>query len=140
MSAETNKATSRRFLEEAFSQGKLNLLDEIVAPNHVDRGPGSLPGMPGGPEGAKILVNVYRSAIPDINFRIDEQIAEGDMVMTRWTATGTHKGELMGIAPTGRQATVTGVGIDRYANGMIVESWGIYDQFGMLQQFGVLPK
>ena len=139
MSTESNKAIARRFLEEVFGQGKLAVADEIVAPDHVDHGPGTLPGLPPGPEGSKMLVMVYRNAIPDIHFTIDEQIAEGDKVVTRWTGHGTHKGELAGIPATGKSATVTGMGVDRIVNGKIVESWGLFDQFGMMQQLGVIP-
>ena len=139
MSTESNKAVARRFLEEVFGQGKLAVADEIVALDHVDRGPGTLPGLPHGPEGSKMIVMVYRNAIPDIHFTIDEQIAEGDKVVTRWTGHGTHKGELAGIPATGKSATVTGIGVDRIVNGKIVESWGAFDQYGMLQQLGVIP-
>jgi steroid delta-isomerase-like uncharacterized protein len=139
MSTESNKAVARRFLEEVFGQGKLAVVDEILALDHVNRGPNALPGIPPGPEGTKMFVMVYRNAIPDIHFTIDEQIAEGDKVVTRWTGHGTHKGELAGIPATGKSATVTGIGVDRIVNGKIVESWGIFDQFGMLQQLGVIP-
>ena len=139
MSTEANKAIARRFLEEVFGQGKLAVADEIVAPDHVDHGPGALPGMPPGPEGSKMLVMGYRNAFPDIHFTIDEQIAEGDKVVTRWTGHATHQGELAGIPATGKSATVTGMGVDRIVNGKIVESWGIFDQFGMMQQLGVIP-
>ena len=139
MSAETNKAVARRFFIEIFGQGKLAAAEEIVAPEHVDRGPGTVPGLPSGPEGTKMFVTVYRNAFPDVQFTIDEQIAEGDKVVTRWTATGTHKGELAGIPPTGKSSTVTGVAVNRIVNGKMVESWGIFDQFGMLQQLGVIP-
>ena len=136
---EANKTVSRRFFEEVFSRGRLNLLDEIIAKDHVNGGPGSLPGLPNGPEGTKQLLTVYRNAFPDVDFTINEQIAEGDKVVTRWTAKGTHKGELMGTPATGKSATVTGIAVDRLVNGKIAESWGIFDQFGMLQQLGVIP-
>ena len=139
MLTETNKTVSRRFFEEVFGNGKLNLLDEIIAKDHVNKGPGSLPGLPTGPEGAKQLVAVYRNAFPDLRFTIDEQIAEGDKVVTRWTAHGTHQGELVSIPATGNLSTVTGIAVDRFVNGKIVESWGIFDQFGMMQQLGVIP-
>ena len=139
MSVEANKAIARRFFIEIFGQGKLATADEIVAPEHVDRGPGALPGLPAGPEGAKLCVTAYRNAFPDVQFTIDEQIAEGDKVVSRWTARGTHKGELAGIPPTGKSSTVTGVTVNRVVNGKMVESWGIFDQFGMLQQLGVIP-
>ncbi len=134
MSTEANKAIARRFLEEAFGQGNLTVLDEIISPNHVDGGPGALPGIPSGPEGTKMLITAYRNAFPDIHFTIDEQVVEGNTVVTRWTGKGTHNGELAGMP-----ATVVGVGVDRIENGKIVESWGLFDQFGMLQQLGVIP-
>jgi steroid delta-isomerase-like uncharacterized protein len=139
MSIESNKAVARRFFEELFGKGNLAVADEIIALDYVDRSPGALPGLPSGLEGAKMFVTVYRNAFPDIKFTIDEQIADGDKVVTRWTATGTHKGELAGIPPTGKSATVTGIGVDRIVNGKIGESWGLFDQFGMLQQLGVIP-
>jgi steroid delta-isomerase-like uncharacterized protein len=139
MLSETNKTVSRRFFEEVFGKGKLNVLDEIIANDHVNSGPGSLPGLPNGPEGTKQLVTVYRNAFPDVHFTIDEQIAEGDKVVTRWSAHGTNKGELLGMPATGKTSTVTGIAVDRLVNGKIAESWGIFDQFGMMQQLGVIP-
>lgn len=139
MSTEANKAIARRFLEEAFGQGNLAVVDEIIAPNQANGGPGALPGMPSGPEGAKMLITAYRNAFPNLHFTIDEQVAEGNTVVTRWTARGTNTGELAGMPVTGMPATVVGVGVDHIENGKIVESWGIFDQFGMLQQLGVIP-
>jgi steroid delta-isomerase-like uncharacterized protein len=139
MLSETNKTISRRFFEEAFGKGNLNVLDEIIASDHVNSGPGALPELPTGPQGAKQLVTVYRNAFPDVRFTIDEQIAEGDQVVTRWTADGTHKGELQGIPATGKSSTVTGIAVDRIVNGKIAETWGLFDQFGMMQQLGVIP-
>jgi steroid delta-isomerase-like uncharacterized protein len=138
MLSETNKTVSRRFFEEVFGKGKLNVLDEIIAKDHVNSGSGTLPGLPTGPDGTKQLVTMYRNAFPDVRFTVDEQIAEGDKVVTRWTADGTHQGELTGIPPTNKTSTVTGIAIDRIVNGKIAESWGIFDQFGMLQQLGII--
>jgi steroid delta-isomerase-like uncharacterized protein len=140
MSTETNKAIIRRYLDEIFNDGNLAVADEIIAPDYKSIGPGALPGVPPGPEGSKMLVRTYRNAFPDIHFTVDEQIAEGDKVMTRWTAHGTHKGELAGIPPTGKSVTVTGMIEDLIVNGQIVERWDIFDQFGMLQQLGVIPR
>ena len=140
MSAEQNKTVARRFLVEVFGGGNLDLADELIAPNHVSSGPGTLPGLPSGPEGQRQLIGFYRSAFPDVQFTVEDQIAEGERVVTRWTAQGTHTGEFAGLPPTGRAATVTGVGIDRIVDGKIVESWGIFDQFGMLQQLGAIPS
>ena len=137
--SEANKAIARRFIEEAFNKGNMAALDEIVAPGHTNTGPGSIPGLPPGPEGSKQIVSVYRNAFPDIHITVEDQIADGDKVASRWTARGTHKGELTGIPPTGKSAVVTGMCIDRIVNGKIVESWGIFDQLGMLTQLGVMP-
>lgn len=122
MSTEANKSIVRRLFEEAFSQGNLSVLDEIIAPNQVNGRQGALPGMPSGPEGSKMLISAYCNAFPDLRFTIDEQVAEGNMVVTRWSVHGTHNGELAGIPPTGKPATVVGVGVDRIVNGKIVES------------------
>ena len=137
--SEQNKALSKRFTEEVFNQGKLQLADELVASNATFYDAGVPGGKFTGPEGMKQFVQIYRGAFPDVRITINDQIAEGDKVVTRWTATGTHKGQLMGIAPTGKHSTVTGMNIDRYQNGKIVEGWANYDMFGMLQQLGVVP-
>jgi steroid delta-isomerase-like uncharacterized protein len=140
MSTETNKAMARRVWEEIFSRGNLAVADEIFSANFIDSGPATLPGLPQGPESIKIIVSVYRNAFPDLNITVDEQFAEDDKVVTRWTSRGTHLGELAGIPPTGKSVSISGVSIDRFAGGLIVESWGIFDQYSMLQQLGVIPK
>ena len=139
MLSETNKTVSRRFFDEVWNKGNLAVLDEIITKDHDNTGPGTLPGLPNGPEGSKQFVTTYRNAFPDVRFTIDDQIAEGDKVVTRWTAHGTHQGELQGIPATGKSTTVTGIAVNRLVNGKIAESWGIFDQFGMLQQLGVIP-
>lgn len=136
MSAET-KALSRRVLEEAFNAGNLDVLDELVAPefvNHDAAMPESLVGI----DAAKASITGYRDAFPDLQLTIEEMIAEGELVATRWSARGTHQGELMGMTPTGKQATVTGITIDRIVDGRIVESWTNWDTLGMLQQLGAM--
>jgi steroid delta-isomerase-like uncharacterized protein len=137
--SEQNKALSKRFAEEIFNQGKLQLADELVASNATFHDPGVPGGKFTGPEGFKQFAQVYRGAFPDLHITINDQVAEGDKVASRWTATGTHKGQLMGIAPSGKHATITGMILDRYQNGKLVESWANYDMFGMLQQLGVVP-
>jgi steroid delta-isomerase-like uncharacterized protein len=139
MLSETNKTVSRRFFDEVFGKGKLAVADELIVKDHINSGPGTPPELTPGLEGTKQLVTMYRNAFPDLRFTIDDQIAEGDKVVTRWTAHGTHRGELVGIPATGKSATVTGIVVDRLANGKIAESWGIFDQFGMMQQLGVIP-
>lgn len=136
--SEENKAVSRSVIEECFNKGNLALADELYTADYIDHN--ALPGMPNGPEGFKQTAAMYRAAFPDIHITIEDQLAEGDKVVTRWTGSGTHQGELMGIPPTGKQVTVTGIGIDRIANGKIVEHWEIFDQLGMMQQLGVIPS
>jgi len=136
-SLEENKALVRRVIEEVRHQGKLDVVDEVYATNFV-------PHLVGNPdirdiEGFKQLVTTLRTAFPDGHFTIDDIIAEGDKVVTRWTFTGTHKGELMGIPPTDKQATVTGIDIIRIASGKIVEGWTNMDTLGFMQQLGVIP-
>jgi steroid delta-isomerase-like uncharacterized protein len=137
MSTEENKAIARRDVEEVWNQGKLDVIDEIFATDYV----GQFVGSPDfhGPEGCKQFVTMYRTAFPDFHVTVHDMIAEGDKVVTRWTATGTHKGELMGISPTGVQETHTGINIGRISGGKIVEEWSSWDALGMLQQLGVVP-
>jgi len=82
---------------------------------------------------------MYRTAFPDVHFTIEDQIAEGDRVVTRWTARGTHQGPLVGIPPTSKQVTMSGIAIYRLVDGKIVEQWGVNDMLGLLQQLGVVP-
>ena len=137
--SEQNKALARRSIEEIWNQGKLAVIDELVASDATFHDPSVPGGKFTGPQGMKQFVQIYRGAFPDIRLTINDQIAEGEEVVTRWTATGTHSGELMGIAPTNKRATVTGVDIDRYQGGKVVEAWASYDMLGLLQQLGVVP-
>jgi len=137
MSAEENKMVVRRFFEEAWNQGNLALVDQLVASNSLNHDPAN-PGFDGA-EGMKQLISTYRAAFPDIHFTIEALIAEGDQVVARWIGTGTHNGTLMGMSATGKRANVTGITINRLAGGKIEESWNNYDTLGMLQQLGVAP-
>ncbi len=137
--SEQNKALARRSIEEIWNQGKLAAIDELVASDATFHDPSVPGGKFTGPQGMKQFVQIYRGAFPDLRLTINDQIAEGEEVVTRWTATGTHSGELMGIAPTNKRATVTGVDIDRYQGGKVVEAWASYDMLGLLQQLGVVP-
>ena len=137
MSADT-KAIARRFLEEAFNSGNLAVVDELVAPEFVNHD-AALPEPGVGIEAAKASITGYREAFPDLRLMIEQQLAEGEYVTTRWSARGTHQGNLMGMAPTGKQATVTGITIDRIVDGRFVESWTNWDTLGLMQQLGVIP-
>ena len=138
--SDQNKALARRYVEEVWNRGNLSFIDEFVAPNATFHDPSVPGGKFTGPEGLRQFVQIYRGAFPDVRITIEDLIAEGDKVVSRWTATGTHKGELMGIAPTGKPTTVTGCDIAQYQNGKLVEAWATYDMLGMLQQLGVVPS
>jgi steroid delta-isomerase-like uncharacterized protein len=135
MSAEDNKAVTLRINEEAWTGGNLDLIDEVIADDYVHTVVGA-PEPIRGREGFRELVTMYRSAFPDFRITTEEQIADGDVVVTRWTASDTHQGELMGMPATGKQASAAGVTIDRFASGKLVSGWAIFDQLGFLQQLG----
>jgi len=134
---EENKALARRNIEEAFNQGNLDVIDEIFATDFVEHDPAG-PDIQG-PEGLKQYFSMTRTAFPDCKITLDDQFAEGDKVVNRFTFTGTHKGEFMGIPPSGVQVTITAIAIDRFAEGKMVEAWCNRDVLGMLQQLGVIP-
>jgi steroid delta-isomerase-like uncharacterized protein len=137
VSADTNKEIVRRLGVEPW-EGNLGVIDELVAPDYVGHDPAQ-PEMHG-PQGIKEFITGYLAGFPDGRITIDEQLAEGDLVATRWTGRGTHQGELMGIPPTGKQVTVSGITISRVKNGKVVEEWSNWDTLGMLQQLGVVPQ
>ena len=139
VSLEENKALARRWVEDLFNAGTLEVADEIIAPDHVHHDP-TLPDIPPGPEGQKQVVNLYRGAFTNAHISIEDQLVEGDRVVTRWTSSGTHQGELMGVAPTGNQVRITGITINRISGGKIEESWTNYDALGMMQQIGAIPE
>ena len=134
MSAE-NKAVVRRLIE-AFNQGKLDEAASLVASDYVWHGPGAEAH---GPEGWKQVAAMYRNAFPDVVCTIDDQIAECDKVATRFTARGTHRGELGGVAASGRFVTVPCLVLTRIVNGRIVEDFEVFDQLGMFQTIGTVP-
>ncbi len=137
MSTEDNKAQVRRFYEEVFNQKKRAAIDEFSDPSYVDHT--APPGLPGGIEGQKQLIGMYLTAFPDLHLTVEDMIAEGDKVVSRWTASGTHPGEFMGIPPTGKQLIAKGIEINRIAGRKFVEHWMELDTLGLLQQLGVVP-
>jgi steroid delta-isomerase-like uncharacterized protein len=138
--SEENKALVRRYFEEVWDKGNLDLIDELFTTNFVRHGPSSTEGEVRGLEGFKALVTMYRTAFPDLRIPIEDLIAEGNRVVTRWTARGTHQGELMGNAPTGNQASVTGIVIDRLSGGKIEEEWVDYDTLDLMRQIGAVSQ
>ena len=137
MSTEQNKAAARLLIEKGFNQKDLAAFDAYFSPMLKDHA--LPPGFPEGLEGRKMFASALFTAFPDMHFRIEDMLTEGDKLVARWSAHGTHTGELMGIPPTGKQVSLGGIAIDRFENGQSVELWEIFDQLGLLQQLGVIP-
>ena len=137
--SEHNKAIVRRLLEEVWNKGNLSLVDEVFTPNY-EHHDSSTPDFGRGPESEKKRATLYRTAFPDLRLTIEDIIAEGETVMTRWSCRGTHKGDLSGIAPTGKQFTISGITAGRLANGKIAESYVNWDALGLMQQLGAVPQ
>ena len=136
-SREDNKAAVRGFIETTV-HGNLDALDAIVGPDYVLHDP-AMPDEVHGLEGAKAMVEMYRSAF-GLRMTVEDQLAEGDFVATRYTARGTHDEEFMGVPPTGRDVVVTGICISRCRDGKVVEEWELWDALGALRQIGALPE
>jgi steroid delta-isomerase-like uncharacterized protein len=136
MRIEHNKALARQFFEEAYNTGNVALLEHLLAPTYVDQK--APPGTPSGPEGIAAVITMFRRAFPDLHFTIEDQVAEGDKVATRYTFRGTQQGELMGISPTGKQVSIGGISIYRITDGKMQQAWIEYDMLGLLQQLGVV--
>lgn len=136
-SPEQNKALVRRFYEE-IDKGNISILDELLAADYVDHSPPPFPGLAPGREGVKQSFRLFQQATPG-SHRIEDQIAEGDKVVTRLTSTGKHEGDLPGAPRTGNEMKMTSITIHRIANGKLVEKWSEKDMIGLLQQIGVMP-
>ena len=134
--SEQNKELARRGIEEVWNRGNFAIFDEFVASDYIGHQPRAEVN---GPEAGKQYFAMLRRAFPDIHFTIEDQIAEGDKVVTRWTARATHTGAYQGIPPTGKQGVVTGITIDRIADGIFVEGWTNFDELGLMQHLGVIP-
>jgi predicted ester cyclase len=137
MSVEENKAAQRRVWEEVFNKGNLEIIPEYFAPDYSFHSPLGLEAE--GPEGFKQIVAMMRSALPDLHVAVDDLFGEGDRVVTRFTIIGTFKGEMMGIAPTGKKLAVSGIVITRWAGGKEVEAWESLDTLAFYQQLGIKP-
>ena len=137
MPEQENIAVLGRFIEEVINQGHFDVADQIVEEGFVELDP--LPGQRQGREGLKEVIAMMRAAFPDIHWVADETIASGDKVVTRFTWTGTHRGEFLGIPATGRHVQVKGVVIDRLSGGKMVDSRILMDSLGMMQQLGAIP-
>jgi steroid delta-isomerase-like uncharacterized protein len=136
--ADGSKEAARRLLEEPW-RGNLGVIDELVAEEYVGHDPAE-PEPILGPGGVRAAAEKYIAAFAGGMVEVDDQIAEGDRVTSRWTARGTHTGELEGIAATGKDVTVSGLTISRFADGRIVEEWTEWDTLGLLVQLGAVSE
>ncbi len=137
LSIEENKAVSRRYMEEIINTKNPTAIDEICSPGYIDHDP--FPGIPPNLDGLKQFLEMNIAALPDYHSTIEDIVAEGDKVVTRFTGRGTHRGDMMGIPPTGKQVTVKGIAVHRIANGKVVENWVTMDMLSVMQQLGVVP-
>lgn len=137
MSTEENKALEYRILEEALTKHNLAIADELIGVNWLYHGTAGMNFQ--GREGFRQMHSILYAAFPDLRVKVEDMIAEGDKVVSRFTVQGTHHGEFLGVEPTGRQFKVSGIAIGRFVDGMEVEVWDIVDQFGMMQQLGAIP-
>jgi steroid delta-isomerase-like uncharacterized protein len=137
--SEVNKNAVRRLFDEVWNKSNLPVADELFAPTYVHHD-ASTPDVGRGPEGEKKRATLYRNAFPDLRFTIENMFAEGDTVVARWSCRGTHKGELSGIAPTGKPFTISGATFARFASGKMVEGHVNWDALGLMQQLGVVPE
>ena len=138
MSTETNKAIIRRYIDQMWNNGRLDLAEEFFVENVIPHGVAPVPGL----EALDLVKNgiaTVRAALPDFQITLHDLIAEGDLVVNRWSGTATHQGELMGMPGTGKQITMSGVGIHRLVNARIVELWSLTDNLSLMQQLGAIP-
>ena len=139
MSAKEIKALERRWFEES-NKGKaaaMDIIDELHATNYIFHGGGGEEMR--NRKDYKQFMSAFYSAFPDVHFTLDDIVVEGDKVATRWTMTGTHKGEIEGISPTNKKITIRGISIERVVGGKFVETWERYDSQGFMQQLGLVP-
>lgn len=132
-----NVATVQRFVEEVINQGRFEAADELVHEDFVELDP--LPGQQQGRQGLKDVIAMIRTAFPDIHWVIEETIASGDKVVSRFKWTGTQRADFLGIPATGRRVAVPGVVIDRLSDGKMADSRILMDTLGLMQQLGVIP-
>ncbi|MBI4496514.1 MAG: ester cyclase [Chloroflexi bacterium] len=134
--SEANKALVRRFNDEVWNKGNLAVVNEVFSSDWFWH---STPPMPTNREGLRQMAAAFRGAFSDIRTTVDDQVAEGDKVAWRWTFQAKHTGEFMGIPPTGKQITFTGISIDHIADGRFVARWDSADMLGLMQQLGAVP-
>jgi steroid delta-isomerase-like uncharacterized protein len=136
--SEANKRLVSRAVEEVWSKGNFSILDEFVLEDVVVHSADPADDIHG-PEGITQFYSGLREAFPDIHFTIEDQIADGDQVVTRWTASATHRGAFQGLPPTGKAVRMAGIDIDRFVGGRVAECWSMVGELSILQQLGALP-
>ena len=136
--SEQNKAAMRLLYDETWNQGNFDVFEEIISVDYTGQIP-TPPSAPSGREGLRWLIQTYRTAFPDLQVRIDDQLSEGDKVLTRITIVGTHQGPFMDIPATNNKIKVTALVVTRFVDGKNVEGWAELDRFGLMQQLGVIP-
>ncbi len=137
--SDANKNVVRRLFEEVWNKGNLAVADELFADNYSHHD-SSTPEFGRGPESEKKRATLYRTAFPDVRLTVEDIIAEGETVTARWSCKGTHKGGLSGIAPTGKQFTISGISVARFTNGKMIEGWVNWDALGLMQQLGIVAE
>lgn len=133
--SEAHKEVIRTWVEEAINNGNLSVLDELAHPDYVYRSPDEELH---GPQAIKALIAAFRAALPDLKVHIDDLVVEDDKAVDCFTLTGTHQGDFMGIAATGKPVKVNGIVISRFEEGKVIEEWELLDQLAMFQQLGIV--
>jgi steroid delta-isomerase-like uncharacterized protein len=136
MSTKRNKQVARRLYEDVLNRGEVGVIDEIAAAGYTEHDP--LPGQGTGRKGLKDRITMLRVGL-EPRFTLEDVIAEGDRVVVRWTNSGTHVAEFLGIPATGKSFEIAGIDVYRVEDGKLAEHWHVVDQFSMLQQLGLLP-
>ncbi len=136
MSEQANRDLIVRHFEEIFNRGNLDFVDEAYTDDAVIHD-AIVPGVPSGPKGVRQYLRTYAGPVPDIHFEVTELIADGDMLAAHWTASGTHKGALLSLPPTGKHMEAEGVSIYRMEEGRIAEAWNYWDVIAMLRSVGL---
>ena len=132
------KAVICRWVDEVWNEGSVESLRDIASPNYVYHDPSTESVVGADLDGQVKLLDMSRTAFPDLNTTVDDLIAEGDRAVARWTCTGTHEADFLGVPATGVKSTVTGTSIYRFSEGQIAEEWKVWDALGLMQQLGVV--
>lgn len=138
MSAQQSRQLIFRYFDEVWNQGRLEVLDEIIASDYVNHSP-SVPNPRPGPDDLKPIVRAMRAGIPDLHYQILDTVVTADKVAIHLRVTGTHSGDLFGMAPTGRAIDVRQMQIEWIQNGRIWQHWRVTDELALMRQLGVVP-